>query len=314
MQANCPSVRYVLLTPARNEEAFIGRTIESVLAQTLKPLRWVIIDDGSSDRTREIIQGYLPAHSFIRMISVERKGDRNWGQKAAAFAQGVANCRDLQYDFIGNLDADISLEPDFYEGVFKAFASDLSLGLAGGIVYNKFGERWITWDNTLDSVGGQTQMFRKACYEQFGGYPRLRYGGIDVAAEVTARMQGWKVRKFTTLKAFEHRLNGTAQASLLRARMVEGRRFHSVGYGFLFYSMRCLYRSAEKPFLLGGLAAWWGFVVSCLLRRPIQLPPNVVRYLRREQRQRMLRACTSWIGFSLHSPRQEDITNAVPGK
>jgi hypothetical protein len=279
--------RYVIITPAHNEEGLIGQTIEAVIAQTLRPLCWVIVNDGSTDGTGDIVQPYVEKYPFIHLLSLRRRAERNFGKKAIAFRRGAGMIRSLDYGFIGNLDADIVVEPDYYMGIIQRFEEDPQLGIGGGIVYARVGNRFSTSDWSLGSVGGAVQLFRRACYEAIGGYMPLEYGGIDAAAEIKARMAGWKVRKFPEHKVFEQRRTGSAEARPLKARALLGRRFYTLGYAPLFYVARCFYRMTDAPFLVGSMAELYGFVECILRRRPILLSPDVVRYLRGEQRQRL---------------------------
>jgi biofilm PGA synthesis N-glycosyltransferase PgaC len=281
--------RYVLVTPARDEEDFIGQTIESVSLQTLRPLRWIIVNDGSTDKTREIVESYLEKYEFIKLVNLEREGNRNFSGKAIAFSHGVAELQNLDYDFIGNLDADIWVEPDYYRCIIQHFDMDPELGIAGGIVYTKIGNSFSTVDETLDSVGGAVQLFRRTCFDAVGKYLSLECGGEDAVAEIKAKMYGWKVRKFPELKVFEQRRTGSAGSSAIRAKVREGHRFYSLGYDFLFYVLRCVYRIKNRPLIIGSIAALYGFLQSMVRRRPILLPPDVVAYLRTEQRGRLMR-------------------------
>ncbi len=297
MENSVASGKYVIITPARNEDQFIAKTISSVILQTIRPLRWVIVNDGSTDGTKKIVESYLDKFKFIKLINLERDGDRNFGGKAIAFSRGVAELQSLDYDFIGNLDADISMAPDYYQSIIKYFDADSRLGIAGGIVYTKTGKRFSTSDETIDSVGGAVQLFRRPCFEAVGGYMLLICGGEDAAAEIRARMLGWTVRKFPDHKVFENRRTGSAEASLLVSKVREGRRFYSLGYGLLFYIVRCLYRTKENPFIIGSIAALYGFMGSFLSRRPVLLPQDEVEYLRSEQRQRLMRIPAKLLGL-----------------
>ena len=277
---------FVIITPAHNEEDFITKTIDSMISQTLRPMRWVIVNDGSVDRTRAVVERFLK-YDFIRLINIERSDGRHFGKKVHAFRRGLLDLEGIPYDYIGNLDADISFERDYFESILREFERDHTLGLAGGIVYTRMGETFVTQDQTLDSVGGAVQLFRRSCFEQVGGYIPLEFGGEDAAAEIMARMKGWRVRKFPNCRVFEDRRTGTASANPLAARVKEGRRFHSLGYGILFYFLRCLYRAKDRPLFLGSAAALYGFLQSKFQRHAIVLPREVVRYLRDEQRQKL---------------------------
>lgn len=280
---------YVVITPAHNEDAFIEKTIASVIAQTVRPLKWVIVNDASTDRTREIVERYTMEHSFIHLVNVERPTGRHFGNKVRAFNRGLVEIRDLKFDYIGNLDADISLERDYYESVMREFAKDAKLGIAGGMIHSRLGEEYVSQEVALDSVAGAVQLFRRACFEQVGGYMMLPYGGIDTAAEVTARMKGWTVLTFPEFRVLEHRRTGSATARPLASRVKEGRRMQSLGYGALFYFLRCLYRAKEQPKVVGSCAAFWGFLASKFSGEPIALPPDAVRYLRAEHRAKLKR-------------------------
>lgn len=279
---------YVVITPAHNEAAFIEKTITSVIAQTLRPLRWVVVNDASTDGTRETVQSYATRHGFIRLVNVERGPGRHFGNKVHAFNRGLEEVRDIGFDYVCNLDADVSFESTYFECILHEFEKERRLGIAGGEVHTCMGERYVPQKVALDSVAGAVQFFRRECFEQVGGYRTLPEGGIDAAAEVTARMKGWRVRTFPELRVLEHRRTGWA-ARPLAARVKEGRRMHSLGYGFLFFALRCIYRVPEPPWLMGSAAAVFGFLASRLAGEPLALPPEVVRFLRAEQRDKIKR-------------------------
>lgn len=288
----------IIVTPAHNEEAFIEKTLDSMIAQTLRPLRWVVVNDASSDGTREIVERYASRHDFIRLVNVERAPGRHFGNKVFAFNRGMNEVRDVDYEYIGNLDADISLERDYYESVVREFEKDSQLGIAGGKVYTRVGDRFITHDETLSHVGGAVQLFRRKCFQDVAGYMPLPFGGIDAAAEITARVKGWRVRKFPSLKVLEHRRTGTAQRSLLGAKVHEGRRMYSLGYDPLFFFLRCVFRSVDQPFVIGSVAAFVGYFGSLLQGQPVLLPEDVVAFSRAEQRQRLRSILVGrWLGL-----------------
>jgi len=280
---------FVIITPAHNEAEFIEKTILGMEAQTVKPLRWVIVDDASTDGTEAVVRKYCQRNKFIHLVKVVRPAGRHFGNKAKAFLRGLAEVGHDNYQFIGNLDADISLEPNYFANILAEFQKDPKLGIGGGIVFTKIGEEFVTFDRTLDSVAGAVQLFRRECFEEIGGYPILSQGGIDTAAEITARMKGWTVRKSIENEVFEYRRTGTAVVGPLRSRMKEGRHFHSLGYDALFYFLRCGFRLKDKPFVLGSIAGLAGYLEGVLRRQPIVLPRETVRYLRGEQRAKLKR-------------------------
>lgn len=286
--------RYVIITPAHNEEAFIERTIISMVAQTVLPLKWVVVNDGSVDRTGRIVEDWAKRHGFIQLVNLRRDEGRNFARKALAFEAGFKEAQKLNFDFIGNLDADMSFAPEYFQNILKEFESDPKLGICGGIVYTKFTDKFVSYDNTSDSVGGKVQLFRRECFESVGGYMPLKDGGIDTAAEIMARMNGWKVRKSFDNKAFEHRPTSFAWGTPLKAKMREGGHFHSLGYDPMFYLLRCMYRLKEYPFLIGSAAALFGYMKDMVRQRPIVLPTEVVKFLRTEQRAKLSKALRSF--------------------
>ena len=281
---------YILITAAHEERAFIARTCESVVAQTVRPVRWIVVDDGSTDETGDIVARYRRAHpDWIDLLRLDRPPGRDFGNKARAFAAGLARGRSLAFSHIGNLDADISLPHDYYARMLARFAESPRLGIAGGAVASSIDGRFVDQQVATDSVAGAIQLFRRACFDDVGGYLPLRHGGIDSAAEIIARKHGWTVRTFTDVSVFEHRRTGTATVAPLAARLREGARLRSLGYGFPFFLARCVRRSLERPRVVGSAAALYGYLAAAVRGDPIVLPPEVVDFLRGEQRGKMRR-------------------------
>lgn len=285
---------YVVITPAHNEAQYIDRTVQSMIAQTVPPLKWVVVDDGSTDDTAQIVARYAEQHRFIQLVRKTRDPERNFARKVVAFNRGLEELRDTLFDFIGNVDADMSFGPDYFEKILKVFDADPRLGISGGIVYTKFTSEFKTYDYTPDSVGGKVQLFRRECFDDIGGYRQLKFGGIDATAEIMSRMSGWKVLKSFDAPAYEHRPTGFAYGNPLVIKMCEGRRFYSLGYDPVFFFLRCLRRVREYPFLLGSGAAMMRYLYGMIRRESIALPPEVVKYLRTEQRDKMWRLLSFW--------------------
>jgi glycosyltransferase involved in cell wall biosynthesis len=282
---------YVLITPAHNEALFIEKTFQSVCSQTRPPLRWIVVNDASTDQTAAILERCKSQRpDLLDVVLLQRSAGRDFGNKVRAFNAGLARASDLGYSFIGNVDADISFPPDYYKQILAEFEDDSELGLAGGMVSSCIDGEYVSQNVAQDSVAGAVQLFRRECFEGIGGYLVLPNGGIDAAAEIMARKCGWKVRTFSRLQVLEHRRTGTATTSPLVARLKEGRRLYSLGYSFVFFAMRCVRRSMEQPRLLGSLAALFGYLSALAKREPIALPPAVVSYLRQEQRGKLLTA------------------------
>jgi glycosyltransferase involved in cell wall biosynthesis len=277
------NIPYALITPAHNEQEYIEKTIESVVSQTVLPNKWVIVSDGSSDGTDAIVAKYTAKHGFIKLVRIDRDATRNFGSAIRAINTGYEQLKGVEYDLVGNLDADVVLEPNYYQTILAKFQADPKLGLAGGLVCDR---RWDKLDEEFtaaDSVRGPIQMFRRECYEQIGGHTCIGMGGYDTVAEIKARMYGWQVRTFPDVKALHLRPTGTAKSGILRARFRQGKIEYSVRYHPLFEIAKCLARVRQKPYLLGSVLRLSGYCWSFLRKERPVLPGDVVSYLRGEQ-------------------------------
>jgi glycosyltransferase involved in cell wall biosynthesis len=278
---------YVLMTAAHNEEDFIEGTIRSVLAQSLLPQRWVIVSDNSTDRTDEIVESYAQRHAFIRVLHITRAPGRNFGSKVIALQQGNNLLEGMEYDFIGNVDADISLEPSYFEELISHFRLHPDLGLAGGFVYeNSGGEYRSLRINDVRNVGHAAQLVRRECYEAIGRYAVLKYGGEDWYAQTNARMKGWHVEALPQLKIFHHR-HTSGGGSPLRNAFRLGQLDYSFGSDPLFEICKCLRRIPERPFFGHTLARLAGFVWPYICRESRAVPDDFASFLRREQKERV---------------------------
>ena len=274
---------YALVTPARNEAKFIANTIESVVSQTVRPKKWVIISDGSTDGTDEIVSSFAKEHEFICFVRVSGSGKRSFSSKVNAFKASYEQLTDVQFDYVGNLDADITLAPNYFEKVMQRFQANSRLGIGGGIIQELVNDKFTEQRISLNSVAGAVQMFRRHCYEEIGGYIPLRFGGVDSAAEIVARMHGWEVRTFSELGVHHHRPVGSGAGGIIKANFRYGRSHYSLGYHPLFELLRCSYKLADRPFVIGSLLMVCGYLWSFATREEKELPEEAVRYLRSEQ-------------------------------
>lgn len=279
---------YVLITPAKNEESLIEKTLQSVISQTVRPRKWLVVNDCSEDRTEEIVRSYARQHPFIGLLNLsrERKG-RSWAAQVEAIRAGYKALGNLEYGWIGNLDADISLPVDYYERIMEKFNANPALGLAGGFIHeNAAGSFRSRRYNHPQSVPHAIQFFRKQCYEDVGGYLPLKYGGPDWYAEVTARMKGWQTESYPDIKAFHHRNTGEAEG-ILNAKFRLGLMDYALGSHPLFEVFKCVYRLGEKPYLISAAFRMAGFVWLAIRRDARPVSTEFVDFLRREQKRRL---------------------------
>ena len=281
-------MKYVLISPARNEEAFIRKTLDSVVTQTVLPVRWVIVDDGSTDQTAEIVESYARRHPWIELVRRVQDRDRNFTSKAHAVNTGLEHANSLQFEVLGNLDADVSFGPDYMEFLIQRFSEDPGLGVAG-TPFTQDGD----YDSSRDSfegenyVAGPCQLFRRECFQEIGGYVPNRAGGLDWIAVMTARMKGWKVRSFPEKRFHHHRTLGTAGRGVLHALFSYGEKDYYLGGSPVWQLFRVAYRMAKKPVLLGGLALLSGYCWAALRRVKRAVSPELMRFHRREQMRKL---------------------------
>ncbi|ACH38095.1 MAG: hypothetical protein ACD_55C00092G0002 [uncultured bacterium] len=279
--------RYVLITPARNEEKYIELTIQSMIRQTVRPMKWVIVSDGSTDRTDEIAGKYLPEHPWMELIRTPERESRNFGGKVRAFNAGYESVRSLPFEFVGNLDADISFSPDLFEFLLGKFADNPKLGVAGAALMEK-GSVVYDYDIVnVEHVSGACQLFRRSCYEQIGGYQSIKGGGIDWTAVTTARMMGWQTRTFPENSFLHHRTMGTGKGSVLGSRFRFGKQDYYLGGHPVWEIFRGLYQMTKEPYLVGGAFLLSGYVWGWLsgTKRPIS--DQLVAFRRKEQMERL---------------------------
>ena len=252
--------RYIIITPARNEQAFIEQTINSVVNQTFVPAKWVIVNDGSTDETRNIVRRYVANYEWIEMIDMPERRDRSFAAKVHAFNRAHARLKGLEYEVIGNLDADVSLPRDYFQFLMSQFEADPDLGVAGTIFTEEGYSSETDSFEGQNHVAGGCQLFRRECFEAIGGYTPNKAGGIDWIAVTTARMIGWKTRAFRERSFLHHRTLGTAERNVLASNFSYGEKDYYLGGHPLWEFFRVLYRITKKPLVLGGVALYLGYL------------------------------------------------------
>lgn len=279
---------YVLVTPSRNEEAFIEKTIESVIHQTFLPLKWVIVNDGSTDSTGAIAERYASEHGWIEVVNRPVRKERNFAAKVHAFNAGLERLKNMNYEIIGNLDSDVLLDKDHFEFLLEKFRQEPRLGVAGTVFREEGG-----YSSATDSfegqnyVSGQCQVFRRECFEEIGGYFANKAGGIDWIAVETARMKGWKTRSFREKSFFHHRPLGTAERGVLAASFSYGQKDYFLGGHPLWELFRVLYRMTKRPYVVDGLALGLGYGLAAVRRLKRPVSKELMAFHRREQMRKL---------------------------
>ena len=278
----------VLITPARNEAQFIEGTIESVVAQTVRPLKWIIVSDGSTDGTDELVRKYATHFPWIELVRMPERSERHFAGKVYAFNAGYARTQGVEYDVIASLDADVSFSAEYFEFLLQKLAEDPTLGLVGTPFTEGSNQTYDYRFTSIEHVSGACQVFRRACLEDIGGYVPVK-NGIDHIAVVTARMRGWKTRTFPEKLCFHHRAMGTAQGGALTARFRIGANDYAIGNHPLWETFRTFYQMSKKPYLIGGLAILSGYLWATIRRPGRPVSRELVSFCRGEQLRRLAR-------------------------
>ncbi len=279
---------YVVITPVRDEVDHVRHTLASLSGQTCLPLRWVIVDDGSTDGTSQLLDDFAARHDWVCVVHRPDRGHRaNGGGVVEAFYAGYERLSDLYWDFLVKLDADLSFAPDYFERCLARFDAEPQLGIGGGTVY---GER----DNetVVNSVGdppfhvrGATKVYRRACWQQIS--PLIRAPGWDTLDEVRANLQGWRTQTFADLAVMQHKPTGGADGTWSNS-FKNGRANYMTGYHPVFMLAKCMKRLRLQTRGLESIGLMAGYLSCYLKRTPVLADGDAVRYLRNQQLRRML--------------------------
>jgi poly-beta-1,6-N-acetyl-D-glucosamine synthase len=280
--------RYVIVTPVRDEVAHIGKTIAAVQSQTLRPLQWVVVDDGSTDGTSEILDKHSSESGWIRVVHRPNRGRRiNGSGVMEAFYDGFATLDTQSWDYIVKLDADVSFAADYFERCLANFEVDDRLGIGGGVVC-----RLEDGQERIDSEGdppfhvrGATKIYRRQCWDEIA--PLVRAPGWDTIDEVKANMLGWRTRTFPELRIVQHKPTGSADGTWRNA-FKNGQANYITGYDPLFMAAKCLRRAFSRPMVISGAGLAAGFCSGYFSNLPRVPDANVIDYLRQQQRRRLM--------------------------
>jgi biofilm PGA synthesis N-glycosyltransferase PgaC len=285
-------MNYVLITPARNEAEFIEGTIQSVVAQTIRPVRWVIVSDGSTDGTDEIVAKYSVDNPWIELVRTPERQERHFAGKVQAFNAGYARANGVDYEVLGSLDADITFDEGYFSFLLNKLAEDESLGLVGTPFKEGTNPTYDYRFTNIEHVSGACQVFRRKCFEEIGGYVPVKGGCIDHIAVLSSRMKGWKTRTYPEKVCMHHRAMGTAQQGLLMARFRNGGKDYAIGNHPLWELFRSVYQMTKKPVIVGGLMVVTGYAWAAIRRVKRPVSDELVAFQRREQMERLKQLLT----------------------
>lgn len=263
-----PASRYVIISPVRDEVQHVEKTLASVVAQTVRPVAWVIVDDGSTDGTTSIVEAYASKHDWITMLKVPRGGRRQPGAPVIhAFncGLGIVQKLELEFEFLVKLDCDLDLPRDYFERLLAEFQKDPALGIASGVYAEKSKGTWVPVGMPEYHAAGASKIFRRECFVQIGGFVAAR--GWDTVDEIRAQAKGWRTRHFQDVKLHHLKAEGTGIGNL-RTNAMHGEIYYLVGGGRAFFALKFAHRLvAGVPFGIAGFAMLWGYLVCCVKRR-----------------------------------------------
>jgi poly-beta-1,6-N-acetyl-D-glucosamine synthase len=278
--------RYVLVTPVRDEIATIARTIAAVTRQTVLPSEWVIVSDGSTDGTNEVVEAAARTHDWIRLLPLSPRPGRSFAAVVHNTEAGISalGCRDYRY--VGLLDADLEFQADYFETLIACFEANPRLGLAGGVVLDPGTPRNRLPRNRID-IPGAVQLFRRDCFQQLGGLVPIPEGGWDCLTCAMVRMNGFETRLVVELIVDHLKPRNISQGSPLRRLWQLGERDYAIGYDPIFELFKCIGRVSEAPFLASAITRWLGYCAATIRRRPRVVPAHVIAFVQKEQRHRI---------------------------
>jgi glycosyltransferase involved in cell wall biosynthesis len=271
-------MKYYLIIPTYNEEKFIAITLQSIVAQSILPSKVVVVNDGSTDKTEEIVKSFTSNHSFISLVNKTSEAIHLPGSKVIQAFQKGLEALDDNYDFIVKADADLIFPANYFETISKHFESDEQIGMVGGFAYIEKNGEWVLENLTdKDHIRGAFKAYRKECFQQIGGLKPAM--GWDTVDELLCKFYNWKVVTDATLKV-KH-LKPTGVNYNKNARFKQGEAFYSLGYGFLITAIASakLAILKRKPLLFFDYMQ--GFWKAKMAKNPLLVTHEQVKFIKK---------------------------------
>jgi len=280
------NIRYIIISPVRNEEKNIESTIQSVISQTVKPMKWIIVDDGSSDRTIDIVEKYTKNYDWISLLKLPDRGyyDLMTGGEIKAFYRGYETIKNEQYDFLSKLDGDISFNEYYYEDLFWQFQSNEKLGIASGACYYQDNDTTILEKAHKRHVRGAARVYRKQCWDEIGGV--IDNLGWDVIDVYKARMLGWDTYNFEDIKMIHHVITWT-KGGLIHGRERAGRMAYLMGMYPLFFYLKAARELLRFPYIISACAYIRGYRKAFSKKEERVVSRELMAHIRKEQLDRI---------------------------
>lgn len=292
MSMNLTNIKYVVVTPVRDEESFLPMAIQSMARQTIPPVEWIIVNDGSKDRTGEIIEEAAVKYTWIKAAHRKDRGYRKWGGGIIeAFYDGFNLLKCQDWDFMCKLDGDLSFNDDYFESAFNKFRQNPQIGIGGGVLYHDSNGHMVLERTPTFHVRGGVKIFRRECWNDIGG---LWVGpGSDTIDEVKANMLGWTTMSFSDLHMIHHRPTG-ASWGRWGGIAKNGTISYVAGYHPLYMLAKSFAAAMHPPFVVAPVALMYGYLSAYFKKVPRVNDPALIKYLQRQQLARLFGQETIW--------------------
>jgi glycosyltransferase involved in cell wall biosynthesis len=286
-------IKYVIISPVRNEESYIEKTILSVISQTIPPRKWIIVNDGSIDNTSLIVRKYSSAHKWIHLIDKQNRGYAEPGRGVIeSFYLGYVNINIDDYDFIVKLDGDLKFQPNYFEHLFGEFKNNRKLGIAGGVCFEYRNGKLVRENHPEFHVRGATKVYRVACWKQIGGL--IKHIGWDFLDEMKAQSLGWETKSFQNLHLIHYKPTGYNTGSYKQTIML-GKANYYCGYHPFFIIAKSLRRMFRRPYLIGGFGILYGFFSDYSKKTEQVEDKSIIRYIQKEQLKKLTFRKSIWV-------------------
>ena len=281
-------IKYVIISPVRNEEAYLERTIKSVISQTVPPSEFIIIDDGSTDKTRDIINKYMAQHDWIKCFDREPKPYWPGAGVVQAFYDGFNKITVTDWDYVVKMDGDLEFDADYFELIFEKFNANPKMGMASGKTYVPEGDKLTLEPCTDDHVRGPIKTYKRKCFDEIGGLPETI--GWDTLDEHKAQMLGWETRSYGEIVIKHLRRMSYNHKDWSRGRMKFGISTWFLGYHPLWVIGKAGYNVFFRPFLIGGIAIIIGYLKARLSGKKQYDDPELLQFIRKKQLNKIKKA------------------------
>lgn len=274
-------MKYVIISPVRNEEEYLKLTIESLIKQTIKPSEWIMVNDGSTDRTEEIIKAYAASQPWIKLVNLTDRGFYFPGTGVVnVFYKGFETISIPDWEYVVKLDVDLEFEPDYFEKLLTRFVENPKLGLASGCCLLPIGGNWVIEDVQDDHPVGPSKVYKRECWDQIGGLKPVP--GWDLADLLASQMHGWETRCFKDLLIQHYRITGSRRKGIWAPKHLQGRFEYRHGYAFWYTLLKAAKDIRYKPFIIGSVAKVCGYLYAWLKKEPYLFEKDMRIFLRKK--------------------------------